>query len=100
MSDIRALPQSVLQAPQLEQIQDQQQRQTSVDQRVAGQQFAERVDQRRDQVTLSQRVESDALSADGGDGGAPDRPLDEEEEEQPSEGQPARAPDPADPDRG
>lgn len=75
MSDLRALPQSVLQAPQVERLQDAQQRQASLDQRLAGKQFARKVSERRDKVQDVANVELDALSGDanmGGDRGRQD----------------------------
>jgi hypothetical protein len=69
MPEIPSLPSSVLQTTQIDRIQDLQQRQANVDQKVAGHQFSQRVSEKRNQVQLTDRVESDALSADGRTGG-------------------------------
>jgi hypothetical protein len=69
MPDIPSLTGSVLQTTQLDRIQDQQQRQANVDQRVAGHQFSQRASEKRSQVPVADGVQSDALSADGRTGG-------------------------------
>ena len=81
MPDVPSLPQSVLQTPQLERMQDLQQRQVTLEQRLTGQQFARRLDVRRGQVKDASRIESDPLTDDGenpaGDGRRGDEAPDE-----------------------
>ena len=78
MDEVRALGQSALQTPQVGQIQDQQQRQTTVDQRAGVLNFSQRVEDRQHQVTGSSQVESDPLAADGhSDGGRDGTPEEE-----------------------
>jgi hypothetical protein len=103
MTDVRGLTQSVLQSTQLDRVQDAQQRQINVDQRAAGQQFAQKVDARRSQVNLAERVESDPLQPfeGGAEGGGGTAGSDAEllEQEEPAPESPPK-PEPADPDRG
>ena len=81
MSDVRPVTQSVLLTPQNQQIQDSQQRQAQVDNLAAGRQFTHRVDQRLSQVNQADKIESDALTADGRtDGGRGEEPGEEPEE--------------------
>ena len=106
MTDVRGLTQSVLQTTHMDRVQDAQQRQVSVDQRAAELQFSKKVDARRNQVNLAERVESDPLQqyeggveAGGGDTDEPQEQATEQDEESPEAQAPAK-PEPADPDLG
>ncbi len=88
MSDVRALPQSVLQAPNVERLQDMQQRQASLDQRLVGKQFARKVDERQGKVQDAHRIELDALSGDANLGGDRGRQEGEEASEKGEEDPP------------
>lgn len=83
MPDVPSLPQSVLQTPQLERLQDMQQRQVTMDSRLAGQQLARRVDERRGQVKDAARIESDPLTDDAENPAGDGRRGDEDPETQP-----------------
>ena len=96
MSDVRGLPQSVLQVSQMDRAQDMQQKQAVVDQRLAGAQFSRKVDEKRQQVQDVQRAESDALDPDGGGLGSQGRAEDGAEGQAQAESQPA----PHEPDLG
>jgi hypothetical protein len=106
MTDVRGLTQSVLQTTQMDRVQDAQQRQVSVDQRAAEQQFSKKVDARRNQVNLAERVESDPLQqyeggVEAGGGETEEAPGQSgEQEEQGAGAQASAKPEPADPDLG
>ncbi len=97
MPDIRMVTQSVLQSTQMDQVQDAQQRQVTVNQRSAGQQFASKVDQRNSRVNQVDRVEISSLAdfEGGNEGASPDAEQDPGEDKQ----SPAPPP-PAEPGRG
>jgi hypothetical protein len=104
MTDVRGLTQSVLQTTQMDRVQDAQQRQVNVDQRLAGQQFSQKVDERRTQVNDAGRVENEALKefeggAENPDGDTSGSEEAREQEEERQEEAPVKN-EPSDPDVG